>query len=183
MGRNKKLVGESKVSEHMDFSTETDKIMRAEAAKYGMTLKGYVEALILSNSPEEREKSDLEKKKAELELELAQVNFKLENIKIMEREKSEFERKIRHDRKYCIESFHLLYDISKRTAEKKILADPAIIAQIYGISLNITKCNDNFDLVEELPDDELIKFLDIQKIPGRAKREEEILKKVSTYEK
>ena len=178
MGRHKNLVGESVVNEHIQLSTKLDKQLRAEAEYYGMTLRELVEAKIISTSPEEREKSELEKKKVELELELAQINFKLENIKIREHEKSEFEKKIRRDRSYCVESFRLLYDISKRTAEKKVLSDPAIVAQVYGISLNISKCNENFDIVPELPDDELIKFLDIKKLPGRAKREDEILRKI-----
>lgn len=178
MGRNKSLVRESVINEHFQLSPELDRQLRLEAKKLGISIRRLIELKIIYTSPEEREKSQLEKKKAELELALAQVNFKLENIKRLEREKSEFEKKVMHDRKYCVESFRLLYDVSKRTPEKKILTDPSILAGAYGISLNIRKCNENFDIVQELPDDELIKFLDIKKVPGHAKREEEILRKI-----
>ena len=54
----------------------------------------------------------------------------------------------------------------------------AKIAKDFGITFNIEKCNKNFEEINDMDDDELIGFLEIKKIKGRAKKEEEILRKI-----
>ena len=176
MGRNKKMVREGMVQEHIAISYEYDKRLRKEAELRGMTFRELLESLLSSITPELREREELEKKKNELELELAYVNYNLSQIKVREEQRSEFEKKLSFDRQYCSTAFRILYNtVEHRSAEKMILINEAIIESTYGISFNVKKCNENFSKIGEMKDDELIQFLNLKRV-GHSKKEEEILR-------
>ena len=82
---------------------------------------------------------------------------------------------IENDQEYAIVAFRLMYEILNRH-EKRVVADPAIITKAYGISFNIKKCNEDWDLIGELPDGELISYISLKKVANvKASKNVEII--------
>lgn len=180
VGRPMQMVKEAKVDEHIMLSPAEDAALREESKKTGKTkselITDLIDAAYLFRKPQELHLANLLKEKAEHDQKSALLAAKIITLQNEIRQQQEINDALLKTNLYMVTAFRLLYDSVKTV--KKITMYPEAIEKVFGITFNIKKCNENFEELESMPDDELISFLEIKKIKGHAKREEEILRKI-----
>jgi hypothetical protein len=176
MGRKPKMIRESHKSMRIDLPDNIDNLIREQAESVNMTIKDYVIHLVTFRDIKEVELEGLKQKLSLKKLEVAELEHLIYDKQRQIEEARKLEQDIAEQQRYAITSFRILFDlIDSRGAEKKILLNPAIINSTYGIAFNIAKCNQNWDIVRELPDEELISYLSLRKLDVKARKNIEIL--------
>lgn len=179
MGRKPKMIRESHKSMRIDLPDNIDNLIREQAESVNMTIKDYVIHLVTFRDIKEVELEGLKQKLSLKKLEVAELEHLIYDKQRQIEEARKLEQDIAEQQRYAITSFRILFDlIDSRGAEKKILLNPAIINSTYGIAFNIAKCNQNWDIVRELPDEELISYLSLKKIDVKARKNIEILEAI-----
>ena len=180
VGRPMQMVKEAKVDEHIMLSPSEDTALREQSKKTGKTLSELITDLIdaayLFRKPQELHLATLLKEKSEHDQKSAILSAKIITLQNEIRQQQEINDAILRTNLYLTTAFRMLYDASK--SAKEITMYPEAIEKVFGITFNIKKCNENFAELESMRDDELISVLELKKIKGHAKREEEILSKI-----
>ena len=179
VGRPMKLVKELKYHEHIVLPPEVETVLIEYAAKWNKTKSDVIADLIsasLFRHPKELELSKLEEEKATHDKKSAELSARIITLRNQIRQQQEINDAILRTNLYLTTAFRMLYDASK--SAKEITMYPEAIEKVFGITFNIKKCNENFAELESMRDDELISVLELKKIKGHAKREEEILSKI-----
>lgn len=146
---------------------------------HGRAINDVIEDLITAafGDSDERELAELRKEAQDLEYQLSKIRVEIHNKEQAIQRHKELQNIIKKSQEYALTSFRLLFDlIDSRSAEKKISMDSDMISQIYGISFNVKKCNENWELVKEMPDEGLISYLSLKKLDNvKSKKDVEIL--------
>ena len=180
-GRPKKMVSIPKIQLHFLDDVEHVNRFKKGAEELGMSDVEYLNWLIDMTSWNEKLKAaisklDLQKKAIEAQKQADAYRAQLAQLELEERQKEEIAEQIRRTNTYLITAFREFYKSEKSNG--RITMFPEAIEKIFGITFNIEKCNKNFEEINDMDDDELIGFLEIKKIKGHAKKEEEILRKI-----
>jgi hypothetical protein len=176
-GRPKKKDLEPKVQEHINldvlhanlfnkFVEEGNFASKTEAFNYLVELVGHEEV------KSKIDEYNLEARAAKLQRDADIVKAQLAKFKLEKQKNEEMSKLLRQTRMYAATAFKMLYTSSKNG----ITMFPEAIQKLYGISFDIPKCNANWKSISGMDDDELVSFLNIRKVPGKAKKEEEILR-------
>ena len=179
VGRPIQMVHELKYHEHLVLSPEEDNALADYAVKMHMTKSQVVAMLIrasLFRQTQEIDLSKLEEQKATHDKKSAELSARIITLRNQIRQQQEINDAILRTNMFLVTSFRMLYNISKSSGQ--ITMYPEAIEKVFGITFNVKKCNENFEDLESMPDDEMISLLEIKKIKGHAKKEEEILRKI-----
>jgi hypothetical protein len=177
MGRKPKMIRESYKGIHFDLPESIDDLFRAQAESLNLSLKDYFMHLITYRDMDQVELDKLKQDLSNARLRVAELEHLIYDKERQIEEARKIKEDIEEQQRYAITSFRILFDlIDSRGAEKKILLNPAIINSTYGIAFNIKKCNENWDIVREMPDGELISYLSLRKLENvKARKNIEIL--------
>lgn len=180
VGRPATMVKLAKIDEHIMLPAAEDNALREQSKKTGKPISQLVADLIdaayLFRDTQEMQLSKLEKEKAEHDQKAAMLSAKIITLRNEMRQQEEINNALKRTSMYMATAFRSLYNISKSSGQ--ISMYPEAIEKVFGITFNIQKCNENFEELELMDDDDLISFLEIKKIKGHAKREAEILRKI-----
>ena len=132
--------------------------------------------LVVQNEEIKRkiDKFALAERAAKLQRDADIVKAQLAKLELEEQKNEEMSKLLRQTRMYMVAAFRMLYNSSRNG----ITMFPEAIQKLYGISFDISKCNANWKIISGMDDDELVSFLAIRKVPGKAKKEEEIMREM-----
>jgi len=179
VGRPQKKDLEPKVQEHINldvfhanifhkFVEEGNFASKTEAFNYLIELVGHKEVKTLIDE------YTLEARYTKLQRDADIVKAQLAKFKLEKQKNAEMSKLLRQSRMYMVVAFRTLYNSSRNG----ITMFPEAIRKLYGISFDISKCNANWKIISGMDDDELVSFLAIRKVPGKAKKEEEIMREM-----
>lgn len=163
MSRKKNIVSQEYCNIHILLTPYENNQLRAMAEAYNLSITDLIRHFITFQNPDDLKEHELEQKMNRAKLDAIKYENEYTAFIRVKEEQEKLRKQIEADQAYAIVSFRLLYDIINRH-EKKVLAEPAIITKAYGISFNIKKCNENWELVGELPDEELGPYLSLKKV-------------------
>ena len=179
VGRPIKMVKELKYHEHVVLPPDVENALIDYAAKWNKTKSDIISDLIsasLFRQPQEIELSKLEEEKATHDKKSAELSARIITLRNQIRQQQEINDAILRTNMFLATSFRMLYNISKSSGQITMYQEA--IEKVFGITFNVKKCNENFGDLESMSDNELISMLEIKKIKGHARKEEEILRKI-----
>lgn len=175
MARIKSPVSMEYVHIHIMLTPYENNQMRAMAEAYNLSITDLIRHFISSKNPDDLKEHELEQKMNRAKLDAIKYENEYTAFIRAKEEQEKIRRDIENDQEYAIVAFKLMYEILNRH-EKRVVADPAIITKAYGISFNIKKCNEDWDLIGELPDGELISYISLKKVANvKASKNVEII--------
>lgn len=179
-GRPKKNDLEPKVHEHIELDVFHANLFNKFIEENNFASKREALSWILEQVEQNEEVKrrvdilTLEERGAKLQRDADIVKAQVATLKLEEQKNEEMSKLFRQSRMYRVAAFRKLYNSSS----KGITMFPESIPKLYGISFDISKCNANWKSISGMDDDELVSFLNIRKVPGKAKKEEEIMREM-----
>lgn len=163
MSRRKSLVSQEYCNIHILLTPYENNQLRAMAEAYNLSISDLIRHFITFQNPDDLKEMELEKKMNQAKLDAIKSEAEYTAFMRRKEEQEQIRKQIEDDQAYAIVSFRLLYGILNRH-DNKVVAEPGIITKVYGITFNVKKCNENWEIVGELPDEDLISYLSLKKV-------------------